>query len=214
MEAPTMFKFNMFRIIAVAFVATLFAESAVAQNPAVQSRPTGAVSGDIQVIPGKWTKICDPESAGARRFCMTTIDSYAKIKGATKPVWLASAAIREVQNEANKSRTIHFRVPLHVRLKEGILLRIDNGKVSKVDFEFCQAYGCEVVLPASDAQIERLKKGSQTILQFSDVRGNTHQVELTLAGFTKAFTGPPSQVLNPQAVSSAPGSGKGDAPAQ
>lgn len=206
-----MIKFNMFRVVASAIFVTMFAGGTLAQNNApIQKRPTGATSGDIQVLPGKWTKICDPK--GERRLCMTTIDSYAKVKGVEKPVWLASAAVRQM--EGQDARTILFRVPLHVRLREGMLLRIDNGKVTKLPFEFCQAFGCEVVLPASDAFIDVLKKGSQTIIQFSDMRGNTHQVELTLAGFTKAFDGPPTKTLSPQAGSAAPSSGKGDAPAQ
>lgn len=169
-----------------------------------------------QVLQGKWTKVCDPESE--TRICMTTLDSYIKLPNANKPVWLASAAVRETGN--GKSRSIRFRVPLHVRLKKGVLLRIDNGKVSSHGYDFCQAYGCEIVVNGTERFMQRLKMGGQVVLQFSDVRGNTHQVELTLAGFTKAVEGPPSKILKAEAQSvttgaaAAPSSGKGDAPSQ
>ncbi|MFV2034663.1 MAG: invasion associated locus B family protein [Halocynthiibacter sp.] len=144
---------------------------------------------------------------------MTTIDSFMTVKGIKKPLWLATAAVREIIGTEEKS--ILFRVPLQVRLKEGMLIRIDDGNVSRVEFQFCQDVGCWVVLPANDKLIGNFKKGKKAILQFSDMRGKTHQVEITLAGFTKAYKGKASKILkNPApAPAKAKKSRKGDAPA-
>lgn len=178
---------------------------AMAQNTA-----TPKPQADLQVLRGKWVKVCGPEASG--RMCMTTIDAFIEVKGVKKPLWLASAAVRDVA----KTKTVLFRVPLQVRLDQGILMRIDGGKVSRVNFQFCQDIGCWVVLPANDKMINRLKKGKAIVLQFSDMRGKTHQVEITLAGFSKAFGGKPSKILaqQPAANVAAPAkaSKKGDAP--
>ena len=185
------------------------AGSAVAQN----AKPASPLSG-AQVLQGKWVKVCGAEAPG--RMCMTTIDAFMTLKGVEKPLWLATAAVREIAD--TKTKSILFRVPLQVRLKEGMLIRIDDSKISRVEFEFCQDVGCWVVLPANDQMIARFKKGKQAIIQFSDMRGKTHQIEITLAGFTKVFQGKPSKILAlPAANVPAPArttSKKGDAPAQ
>lgn len=177
---------------------------------AQKAKPKQALGG-IQVLKGKWAKVCSAKGPGGQ--CMTTTDAFMKVKGIKKPVWLATAAVRVMTD--TKTKTILFRVPLQVRLQEGMLIRIDNGNISRVEFEFCQNIGCWVVLPANDKLIDRFQDGKKAFLQFSDMRGKTLQVEISLAGFTKAYKGKPSKTLaKPRSVlAPAKVSKKGDAPA-
>jgi len=176
---------------------------------AQQSPPPQALKG-VKVLQSKWVKVCGAKAPG--QMCMTTIDAFMNIEGIKKPLWLATAAVREIAD--TKTKTILFRVPLQVRLDEGMLIRIDDGNVSRVEYQFCQDVGCWVVLPANEKLIENFVNGKKAFLQFSDMRGKTHQVEITLAGFTKAYKGKPSKLLPNPGAAQAPArtSKKGDAP--
>jgi len=187
----------------IALLATTGAASAQ------QAQPPQPLEG-IKVLQSKWVKVCGPKAPG--QMCMTTIDAFMNIEGIKKPLWLATAAVREIAD--TKTKTILFRVPLQVRLNEGMLIRIDEGNVSRVEYQFCQDVGCWVVIPANEQLISNFTKGKKAFLQFSDMRGKTHQVEITLAGFTKAYKGKPSKLLpNPSTVQApAKTSKKGDAP--
>ncbi len=176
---------------------------------AQQTQPSQPLAG-VKVLQSKWVKVCGPKAPG--QMCMTTIDAFMDIEGAKRPLWLATAAVRDIAD--TNTKTILFRVPLQVNLKEGMLIRIDDGNVSRVEYQFCQDVGCWVVIPANEQLISNFIKGKKAVLQFSDMRGKTHQVEVTLAGFTKAYQGKPSKLLpNPGTVQApARTSKKGDAP--
>jgi len=189
----------------IALVATT--GTAVAQ----QTKPSETLDG-IQVLQGKWVKVCGEKSPN--QMCMTTIDAFMNVEGIKQPVWLATAGVQVIAETDTKS--ILFRVPLRVRLKEGMFIRIDEGNMNRVEYQFCDDAGCWVVLPANDQLISNFVKGKRAVLQFSDIRGKTHQVAITLAGFTKAYRGKPSKLLpNNPGIARAPArtTKKGDAPA-
>ncbi|MHA1523013.1 MAG: invasion associated locus B family protein [Alphaproteobacteria bacterium] len=177
------------------------------------SQTTAAPAAGAKYLPTEWSKRCFKQ--GGKTVCLTLIDRYAA-RADGQPIWLAAAALREVQGEKNKAFTV--RVPLGVYLQNGLIYSIDKGKAQRVPFSVCIRQGCQAIFPATPALLKSLKTGGEFRMQLTGGNGKNIQISLTLKGFTKAYNGTPVPApaqASGQAQQPTPKrkSTKGDAPA-
>jgi len=188
---------------------------AAAQEPERQQQLFQPGTG--QPLPdSKWVKRCD--GAAENAFCEISFGKKISFRG--KEVWLSVAGIFE----RGDSHEIFIFAPLGSALRRGLAFRVDTSEAKTAQFSVClQIQGCQAVAPIDATVIDQLKGGSELQVQFT--LGNRPPVVSTvsLGGFTAAYDGAPSEIIetarqdendgeaaDPAAAAS---SGKGDAAA-
>lgn len=172
-----------------------------------------AAGSTAKYLPTEWSKRCFQQQG--KTVCLTLIDRYAA-RADGQPIWLAAAALREVQGEKKKAFTV--RVPLGVFIQNGLIYSIDKSKAKRVPFSVCIRQGCQAIFPATPKFLKSLKAGGELRMQITGGNGKNIQVSLSLKGFTKAYKSTPvpataqagGQVQRPTKKRK---STKGDAPA-
>lgn len=81
--------------------------------------------------------------------------------------------------------------PLETDLIQGLGLAIDNGQARGYPFSFCAPVGCVSRLGFTEAELNSLKRGSKATVTLLPFGGNPQepvQLDMSLAGFTAAFS--------------------------
>lgn len=81
--------------------------------------------------------------------------------------------------------------PLETDLIQGLGLAIDSGQARGYPFSFCAPVGCVSRLGFTEAELNSLKRGSKATVTLLPFGGNPQepvQLDMSLAGFTAAFS--------------------------
>lgn len=145
----------------------------------------------IQVIASPWTRYCANGLAGQssavriKEVCFTASDGH--LPSGEK---LVIALLIEPQG--GDTKLLRVTVPLGVALLPGVRIVIDEKEVMTAPFIVCLARnGCMADYKADADLIEKLKKGQSLAIQAFE-KGKPISFTLPLAGFAKAYDGPPS----------------------
>jgi len=139
--------------------------------------------------PAAWLKICNTNPQNNQEACILTQELRAET-GAP----IASMSI-QMGVEPGKYG-IGVMVPLGFILPPGITLSIDGQKAGQAQFAICvpqsqqQPSACVARALVDDKFIAALKKGNKLSLVLTSPQNKPIPIELTLAGFSKAFDGP------------------------
>jgi len=140
-----------------------------------------------------WVKLCDDKpiiGAGGipskRTVCLTHHERLSAINGRV----LVSAALRTIKGQ--EEQFLMVLVPLGVALPPGIQVRVDNEKKPiPLKFTFCHLGGCTAEAIVTSEIVNKFKKGGKIdVLAINNI-GKTVGFPIPLAGFTKAYDGPP-----------------------
>jgi len=77
--------------------------------------------------------------------------------------------------------------PLGVVLTSGVSMKIDSGKEQRAPYQICTEQGCLVREPLTEDAVARFKRGANTLLTIVAAQQGPIEVNLSLAGFTKAY---------------------------
>ena len=112
------------------------------------------------------------------------------INDETKQEWLRIA----VGFPPNGDRAVlRIFTPLGVLLQPGMELKIDNGKVERVQYAVCLARPprCLVAGPMTDAMVNALKRGNGGTITFVLPNNQKVNAPFSLTGFTKSYNSLP-----------------------
>ena len=198
----------------LAFTGALALVAPLSLTPAPAAAQDGAAAtpetDENRLPPGTWEKRCSQREEG--QFCEISFGRFVTV--GDRRVWLSRAGIFEI---ADKKDFFIF-TPLGTALRRGVAFRIDAGEPQTADFSFClQIQGCQAIRPIEGDLVSELKQGSKLQVQFTLGNQPPLITEVTLAGFTAAYDGAPSEILSaegePIEGGEAPAAGdKGDAP--
>jgi invasion protein IalB len=152
---------------------------------AQQQAPQGPVSVDLVPTQNDWTKVCGRDQAANKDICYTTRDFSTK---AGEPPVLA-LAIYEIKGE--DTRIIRLLVPVGLMLRPGFRFTVDKGAEHEGAFEICFPNGCFAEAKVNGPVVEGVKKGSTLSVAVKNQMNNLITFVIPLAGFGKAFDGPP-----------------------
>ncbi|MCI0736412.1 MAG: invasion associated locus B family protein [Beijerinckiaceae bacterium] len=153
--------------------------------PAQPQQPQGPVKVDLVPTQNDWTKVCGRDQAANKDICYTTRDFSAQ---AGQPPVLA-LAIYDIKGE--DTRIIRLLVPVGLMLRPGFRFVIDKGETQSGGFEICFPNGCFAEARVTGAIIDQTKKGSTLSVAVKNQVNNEITFVIPLAGFGKAFDGPP-----------------------
>jgi len=104
----------------------------------------------------------------------------------------------EVTGAQNQKR-ISIQVPTGRLIPEGIKIKIDDGKDKAVPYVICNVSACIANDALDDSLIESMKKGNVMTVTSVNYQGALNPIQVSLTGFTQAFTGPGMQEQDFQA---------------
>lgn len=164
-------------------------QPAPAQTAPSQASPAqpqqGPVKVDLVPTQNDWTKVCGRDQAANKDICYTTRD-FSTQSG--EPPVLA-LAIYEIKGD--DTRIIRLLVPVGLMLRPGFRVTVDKGATHDGAFEICFPNGCFAEAKVNGAVIDQTKKGSTLSVSVKNQVNNEITFVIPLAGFGKAFDGPP-----------------------
>ena len=163
------------------------APAAPAQQQAQQGSPASVV---VPGINTPWTKVCGTEQSVNKQICMTSQDFTAETG---QP--LASAAIRELQDDPNKKFIVS--VPIGMLVQPGTRVVIDQQPPIALKYEICFPNGCFASMDVNADFVTKLKKAQMITIQALQMGGRTLNFQIPAKDFAKAYDGPAS---DPQVV--------------
>jgi invasion protein IalB len=172
-----------------AALASLFMVGAAAAQDAPSTTPP-AVEAPVSVPEASWARLCGNESD--KEICFI----QAELRTDTGQ-FLASAGIREVTGESR--RALIVQTPVGVLIQPGMRVQVDQGTQSEANYTICFQNACFAELVIDEAFIASMKRGNTLILTVLNQQANAVNFELTLAGFTAAYDGPPLDLEAQQA---------------
>jgi len=104
----------------------------------------------------------------------------------------------EITGAQNQKR-ISIQVPTGRLIPEGIKVKVDEGKDKAVPYVVCNGPACIANDVLDDALIDAMKKGNIMTVTSVNFQGAPNPIQVSLTGFTQAFTGPGMQEQDFQA---------------
>ena len=157
-----------------------------AQQPAPQAAPAPAANQvNLQPSQSDWTKVCGKDQAANKEICYTTRDFG---QAPDQPPVLA-IAVYDVKGDDN--RIVRLLLPPALLLRPGIRFSVDKGAAIEGSFEICFPNGCFAEAKVRGPSVDQIKKGASMNIFVKNQFNNEIAFVVPLAGFGKAFDGPP-----------------------
>jgi invasion protein IalB len=153
--------------------------------PVQPQQAQGPVRIDLLPTQNDWTKVCGKDQAANKEICYTTRDFSAQ---ADQPPVLA-LAVYDVKGE--DTRIVRLLMPVGLMLRPGFRFAVDKGTSVDGAFEICFPNGCFAEARVKGVTIDQMKKGTEMSVDVKNQVNNLVTFGVPLAGFGKAFDGPP-----------------------
>jgi invasion protein IalB len=181
----------------LAIAAMLAALPAVAQAQDQPAEPpadaTAAPAPQAAAAPPQgplpWLKVCGTDPATKKEACVMTQEIRAE---SGQPI--ASVSLQQTADP--KKFVLGFAVPLGVVMPPGIVVNVDTEKKATAQFIICvpgqqkNPPACIAQAQVTDEFVASLRKGKGMQLMLVMGQGKTVPIDVTLAGFAKAYDGP------------------------
>lgn len=152
---------------------------------AAPASPPGPIKLDLVPTQNDWTKVCGHDQTANKDICYTTRDFSAQAGQA--PV--LAVAIYDIKGD--DTRILRLLVPVGLMLKPGFRFTVDKGQTHDGAFEICFSNGCFAESKINGQILDQTKKASTLSVAVKNQANNEVTFVIPLAGFGKAFDGPP-----------------------
>jgi len=140
--------------------------------------------------PKPWTKICTDNNKAKKEVCLVSQEIRS-----TSGQFLASVAIRTITGDEDGALLIS--VPPGMLLQPGIRFNVDENEPREVKYGICFEKYCYSELAIKKSVVDEMKGGNNLTVTTYSQQGKAIGFELTLAGFTATYDGPP---LDPEVI--------------
>jgi invasion protein IalB len=185
-------------LLAAAACAALLAGPASAQNkPAAKPEATSsAAAKDLPKAPApEWIKMCGKDAKAGTEICGTENFLLAAAGNVVGQI-----RVLDIKNGKESKRVFAAQIPEGFLIQPGVNLVVDNEKKPlQGKYTVCFPNGCVAEVPLSDDALNKLKKGDTLTLFAANPAGKWVGAKASLAGFTKAYEGPPTDPKDYQA---------------
>ncbi|EJF88732.1 invasion associated locus B family protein [Bartonella tamiae] len=140
---------------------------------------------NAQGIPQGWYKVCSKQQNVDVCNTMNTV-----VSNTGQP--LTAINLVEVKGQQSEKR-IGIQVPSGRFIPEGVHIQVGDGPVKKIPYVICNGPSCIANDTFDDTLTNAMKAGAKMVITTVNFRGTPNPVEISLDGFTAAFTGPGMQ---------------------
>jgi invasion protein IalB len=159
-------------------------QAPAADQGQAQQAPQGPIKADLVAVQPDWTKVCGGDPQSKKEVCYTTRDFGAQ---ADQP--LLALAVYDPKGEDTK--VVRLLLPPGLMLRPGFRFAVDKGPLEAGEFEICFPNGCFALAKVKTATVDAIKKAEKLTIIVKNQYNNEVTFLLPLAGFGKAFDGPP-----------------------
>jgi invasion protein IalB len=96
----------------------------------------------------------------------------------------------DIKGKVNR-KVFQVTVPTGRMIPPGVGVQVDGGKAQKLDYVICFPDRCVAEAQLNDALVASFKKGQKLTLTSINFQNQPNPIDISLAGFTDAFDGPP-----------------------
>ena len=96
----------------------------------------------------------------------------------------------DIKGKVNR-KVFQVTVPTGRMIPPGVGVQVDGGKAQKLDYVICFPDRCVAEAQLTDALVASFKKGQKLTLTSINFQNQPNPLDISLAGFTDAFDGPP-----------------------
>jgi invasion protein IalB len=161
----------------LAVAAAGLAAAMVAFAPAAQAQ-------DAQNQPPRgWFKACSKQQD-------VDICNVQNIIMADTGQLMTGVSMIDIKGKVNR-KVFQVTVPTGRMIPPGVGVQVDGGKAQKLDYVICFPDRCVAEAQLSDALVASFKKGQKLTLTSINFQNQPNPIDISLAGFTGAFDGPP-----------------------
>ncbi len=146
--------------------------------------PGASSAQDAAEGPTPWTKICTENKKTKKEICLISQEIRSE-----SGQFLASVAIREITG--NEDGALLISVPPGMLLQPGISFKVDDNEPRAVKYGICFEKYCYSELAIKKNVIDEMKGGNNLTVTTYTQQAKAIGFELTLAGFTATYDGPP-----------------------
>lgn len=136
-------------------------------------------------VPEGWFKACTKQED-------VDICNVQNIIVADSGQLITGVSLLELKGKVNQ-RVFQITVPSGRMVQPGIAMQVDGGQARKIDFAICLPDRCIGEAPLTDELVASFKRGQALTLTSVNFQNQPNPINVTLAGFTDAFDGPPLQ---------------------
>jgi len=173
--------------VALCVGAFMFATGALAQpapGAGAQQQPS-VTRVELKPMQKNWTKVCGKDPGVEKQICYTTRDFG---QDESQPPVLALAVY---DPEGEKTKVVRLLLPVGLLLQAGFRFSVDKSATQEGSFEICFPNGCFAQAQIDQNTVNRIKRGNEMNVFVRNQVGNEVAFVVPLAGFAKAFDGPP-----------------------
>mgnify|MGYP001066908746 CR=1 FL=1 len=103
---------------------------------------------------------------------------------------MTGVSMIDIKGKVNR-KVFQVTVPTGRMIPPGVGVQVDGGKAQKLDYVICFPDRCVAEAQLSDALVASFKKGQKLTLTSINFQNQPNPIDISLAGFTGAFDGPP-----------------------
>ena len=140
---------------------------------------------NAQGMPQGWYKVCSKQQDVDVCNTMNTV-----VSNTGQP--LTAVNLVEVKGKQNEKR-IGIQVPTGRFIPEGVHIQVGDGPVKKIPYVICNGPSCIANDTFDDKLINAMKTGQKLVVTTINFRGTPNPIEISLDGFSAAYTGPGMQ---------------------
>lgn len=155
--------------------------TAAAAAPSIAHAQTAAPAAGAG--PLGWYKTCAKQEDN-------DICAVQNIQRANNGQMITAVGLISVTGKVNR-KIMQVSVPSARMIQPGIVMQIDGGKGSKLDYVVCLPDRCTAEVPLTDGMLAAVRKGNEMVLTSMNFRRQPNPIKISLQGFSGVFDGEP-----------------------
>ena len=134
-------------------------------------------------VPMGWYKTCAKQEDN-------DICAVQNIQRANNGQMITAVGLISITGKVNR-KIMQVSVPSARLIPPGIVMQIDGGKGSKLDYVVCLPDRCTAEVPLTDGMLNSIRKGNEMVLTSMNFRRQPNPIKISLAGFSGVYDGDP-----------------------
>jgi invasion protein IalB len=150
--------------------------------PAAAAPAGAAPAGDA------WVKLCmKNEQTANKEICLINHEGLEPNTGMV----LIAAAVRKAEGEDKQQLLVRVPTAYALVIPAGVQLKIDESQPIQLQYTICFPTSCQVQMDMTPELFDSMRKGKQMMVAAMNIQQKTMGFPVPLAGFSKAYEGPP-----------------------
>ncbi|HSH62771.1 MAG: invasion associated locus B family protein [Methylibium sp.] len=135
-----------------------------------------------------WVKLCmKNEQTANKEICLINHEGLEPNTGMV----LIAAAVRKAEGEEKQQLLVRVPTAYALVIPAGVQIKIDEGKPIQLQYSICFPTSCQVQMELTKELYDNMRNGKQMVVAAMNIQQKTMGFPVPLAGFGKAFDGPP-----------------------